>query len=136
VADVNLTEDLRVFRSWAYAQNQEFGKQIDVLILDGIGLGSTISIGDALSKLTEGLADAAKSAQVSVQTYYDAKTAVEMMKRANAAGMTVDQYRAASAPGNVLGVFTGSGDISKTGAIPTWAILAGIGVIVFLAARK
>jgi hypothetical protein len=129
VADVK--EMLKDFRIKAYSMSPEFGRKVDMLILDGVGMGASISVSDALSKLVNGLADAAASTQIGVKNYYDAMTAVQQMQAANRAGVSVDTYRDLTNVKNM-----GTSLISDPNAptanvfgIPVWVILGGVALI-------
>lgn len=123
----SVAEQLAAFRKDAYFKSPDFGARVDQLILQGQGLGdaATPDLGTSLTSLSQGLADIAKAANLSVAQYYDSMTSINQMRAAYGQGLTTTQYTAAqqatsgtanAATANVLG-------------IPLWIILGGAAVL-------
>lgn len=127
---------LRDFRNWAYRQNTQFGKNIDALILDGAGLGATVSLTDILSKLENGLKSAAESAQLGYQQYLDAMTKTKLMQDANKAGVPVDVYLKTAAGQNAVAALISNPNspIPSVFGVPIWLVLGGL--VVYLVVSR
>lgn len=134
MADVR--EQLRNFRLNAHAMSPVFGREVDLLIMEGAGLGEDVSVKNALDRLSTGLAQAAQAAQLSIKNYYDAMTAVNQMQQAHAAGVSVDTYQTLTNPKNAVTsvISDPRSPVANVFGVPVWVIIGGIAV--YLLARR
>lgn len=136
-----LAQSIEEFRAMAYGMSAAFGQEVDKLIAQGAFLGEGEGqLTTILNNLVSGLQSAAQSAQLSMQNYYQAQTNVQNMQRANAAGLTLEQYLAATQLSKTAAAAT---SVPNTNAfsssllgIPVWVWFGGAALFLMMSNRK
>lgn len=107
-----LQRNLTSYRNWAWKVSPRFGAEVDKLMTKGAAFGdgdvtaSPDTLDAILNSFVSGIKSAATSIGTADQNYYAAITAANNVQAASKAGLTLDQYNAATQGGKLVSAAT------------------------------